>query len=198
MFLKPTIYKTSLNALHYSGMARLLEHVCAGVGSLLTLHHVRPRNNPKTFSPNRGLEITPEFFEEVIREVRKLGCEFVSLDEFQRRMQSGEFERRLVSFTLDDGYEDNYVHAYPVFKQYEIPFAIYVCTGILDGSAALWWRDLEEIIRQSDEVRFPVRGTMETLATQGLRQKYRAFDAIYWAFRALTHEQQLEIWETIS
>jgi peptidoglycan/xylan/chitin deacetylase (PgdA/CDA1 family) len=38
-----------------------------------------------------------------------------------------------VVFTLDDGYADNFINAYPIFKKYNIPFCIYVCKKYVTG-----------------------------------------------------------------
>ena len=77
------------------------------------LHHVCPGGGLSPgFSPNRGLELTPEFLDQVIAMVKARGFDLVNLDEAERRMSSGG--RPFAAFTLDDGYRDNMVHAQPV------------------------------------------------------------------------------------
>ena len=61
----------------------------------------------------------------------------MSLDKAQRRLVEQDFERKFVCFTLDDGYLDNYLNAYPVFKKYGAPFTVYVNTGMPDGNTIL-------------------------------------------------------------
>src|SRR5215831_16089736 len=58
--LKSTIIRTGLEALYFSGAHRLMQPFCAGVGSILMLHHVRPPRDAE-FQPNRLLEVTPAF-----------------------------------------------------------------------------------------------------------------------------------------
>ena len=113
MSIRTAFYKYALNGLYYSGAYYSLKNRFRGVGALLTLHHVRPRGPAGSFAPNRILEITPEFLEATILQVKELGYEFVSLNEFQRRLVEKDFQRRFIAFTLDDGYADNYHYAFP-------------------------------------------------------------------------------------
>src|SRR3990172_5880180 len=60
------------------------------------------------------------------RQMRYLATDFhpVSLDVLVERMKKNDIPPNAVAVTLDDGYKDNYVHAYPVFKKYSIPATI--------------------------------------------------------------------------
>jgi peptidoglycan/xylan/chitin deacetylase (PgdA/CDA1 family) len=184
--------RLALDLLRLSGTARLLHKRCAGVGALLTLHHVRPRSLPRPFSPNRILEISPDFLEAAISELQLLGYEFISLDEFHRRMIEADFSRKFVSFTLDDGYVDNFTHAYPIFKQYNVPFAIYICTGIMERTTHLWWRELEEIVQKAQAIRVEIDGAVESFSTTTTAEKHKAFNQVYWRLRAAPLDRQLD------
>ena len=52
--LKSTIIRTGLEALYFSGAHLVMQPFCAGVGSILMLHHVRP-SREDAFQPNRLL-----------------------------------------------------------------------------------------------------------------------------------------------
>lgn len=188
---KAALYKTGLNALYYSGAFKALRKNTCGVGVMFTLHRVRPSTGQRAFAPNRILEITPEFLETTIVRVRELGYEIVSLDEFRRRLVERDFSTPFVSFTLDDGYADNYQHAFPVFQKHDAPFAIYVCTGIIDGTARLWWRMLEEIVAAESAVEVMLGGQPRQFTTATTKQKYNAFNEIYWALRGMSHDEQM-------
>jgi len=43
-------------------------------------------------------------------------------------------DRNSIALTFDDGYEDNYLYAYPILKKYGCQATIFVCTGLVDGS----------------------------------------------------------------
>jgi len=189
--MKTTLYKTGLNAIYYTGAFRALRKTICGVGAIFTLHRVRPSTGQRAFAPNRILEITPDFLETSIVRVRELGYQIVSLDEFHRRLVENDFSVPFVSFTLDDGYADNYLHAFPVFKKHNVPFAIYVCTGLIDGTARLWWRVLAEVVLVENVVELPIDGRLRRFQTSTTKQKYRAFNEIYWSLRGMDHETQI-------
>ncbi len=193
---KSRLLRSALDVLHHTRAFRLLERRAGGLGVIFTLHHVRPpAHGAGDFAPNRILEISPQFLELTLRHVTTAGFDAISLGEARRRLLAGRSERRFVCFTLDDGYADNYVHAYPLFARYGVPFTVYVTSGLPDAGAVLWWRHLEDIVRANREVAFPFPAGERRFAAGSTRQKYRAFNAIYWALRALPHAQQVASFE---
>ena len=56
---------------------------------------------------------------------------------------------RDLAVTFDDGYRDNLEFAYPILKQYEVPFAIYVATSFADRVGEMWWLALEAVIARN-------------------------------------------------
>jgi peptidoglycan/xylan/chitin deacetylase (PgdA/CDA1 family) len=121
-----------------------------------------------------------------------MGLDIVDLDEARRRLVEKDFNRRFVCFTLDDGYEDNYSIAYPIFVKHNVPFAVYVTTGIADGTAILWWIHLEDIIREEQEIDIVLGGRRFSFPLATEAEKYIAFSAIYWHMRGLPQADQQE------
>lgn len=114
------------------------------VGSIWCLHRVVPERS--AFKDNRDLEITPDFLESLICEKLSQGFRFVDLDTFAAAASSGiPRMRKLIHISFDDGFEDVFAHAYPIFKKYHIPFTLYVSTDFPDGNADLWWLQLEQM-----------------------------------------------------
>ena len=114
--LRYTIFRGMLNALYFSGAHWMLKPVVGGAGAILMLHHVRPPRLDR-FQPNRLLEVTPKFFERVIKRLRQSKVDLISLDEMHRRLVSGESPRRFVCITFDDGYADNFLVAAPILRR---------------------------------------------------------------------------------
>jgi peptidoglycan/xylan/chitin deacetylase (PgdA/CDA1 family) len=171
-------------------MHHLLAPYSRGTGVIFTLHHVRPPGYRDPFSPNRILEVTPEFLDTAIRTVLDEGYEIVTLDEVSRRLEERDFKSRFAAFTLDDGYIDNYENALPIFSKYDAPFTVYVTTGLPDGTAVLWWLILESIVRDQDEIEFSIEDRSSKFQTDTTRRKYSAFNSIYWHLRDLPHLEQ--------
>ena len=96
------------------------------------LHRVCRNYTPDNFL--RNYEISPEGLDKKIVEYRQKGYEFVSMEEACARMSERNSRKgRFVAITLDDGYEDNYSVAYPIFKKFGVPFCIYVAEGLITG-----------------------------------------------------------------
>ena len=179
-----------MEALYFSGAHVLLRPWLGGVGALLTLHHVRPPR-PGGFQPNRLLEVNPDFFERVIRRLRRSGADLVSLDEMHRRMIERDFKRRFVCITFDDGYRDNLDFAYPILKKYEVPFAIYVATGFIDRVGEMWWLALEAVIAQNKLLGLRLDGEDRLFNCQTTEEKYATYDYLYWWLRRRESEEEL-------
>lgn len=179
------LLKAGLSALHYSGAARMLAGSSRGMGAIFMLHHVRPEQ-PTGFAPTRLLEITPEFLETVIGEVRREGFDIISLDEAHARIAGKTPARRpFACFTFDDGYRDNRDHAYPVLKRHGVPFTIYVANDFADGQGFLWWLVLEQVIACRQSVSLDIDGRTQTFRCDSDAQKTATFERIYWWLRKL-------------
>ncbi|MBV9557802.1 MAG: polysaccharide deacetylase family protein [Pseudolabrys sp.] len=188
--LKKTIIRGGLETLYFSGLHHVLRPAVGGVGAILTLHHVRPARSGG-FQPNRLLEVTPEFFEGLLKRLRRSRIDVISLDEMHERMVSGDFKRRFVCITFDDGYRDNLEFAYPILKKYEMPFAIYVSSSFPDRLGELWWIALEAVIARNSRIGLVVNGKDQFFDCASNRQKRQLFDEIYTWLRNMKTEDEL-------
>ncbi len=107
------------------------------IGEVWELHRVTPnRSQDERYAP---FDITPERLESLINTYQRRGYVFVSIDEICNRIHTittwcqAIRTSKCIAITLDDGYQDNYDVAYPIFKKYNVPFCIYVATGYIDA-----------------------------------------------------------------
>lgn len=161
-----------------------------GIGAILTLHHVRPPRFDR-FQPNRLLEVTPGFLEGVVRWLSRSRFDVVSLDEMHRRLTQGEFERRFVCITIDDGYRDTLEWAYPILRNHAIPFAVYVPTSFPDRFGELWWLALEAVVARNTRVRLLIDGKERGFECATTAEKRRLFDQLYGWVRSFKTEDEL-------
>ena len=116
------------------------------LGLVYMLHHVAKRN-PNGIPTNEDLKISPTFLEHIITKYKKKGFNFISLNELHEIISTNQNPPKpFITFTLDDGYLDNYTEAFPVFERQEVPFCIFVATDFIDQKAILWWDSLEQLI----------------------------------------------------
>lgn len=98
--------------------------------NILTFHHINPNQD--------GLTVPPEIFEKTLINISKK-YKFISYDEF---IDISFFNKKLdtnktILLTIDDGYLDNYIYAYPVLKKLNIPAVIFTITNNIQKSSII-------------------------------------------------------------
>lgn len=185
-----SIIRGGLEALYFSGAHVALRPLVGGVGAILALRHVRPPR-PDRFQPNRSLEVTPQFFASMVRRLRRSRLDLISLDEMHRRMVEGDFGRRFVCLTFDDGYRDLREWAYPILREEGVPFAIYVPTSFPDRLGELWWLVLETVIARNDRVGLIIGGRDRTFDCGTEAEKLALYCELYWWLRGRPTESEM-------
>jgi len=177
MDMRQKAVSRAFGVLKGTGLGRVLAPFTQGCGAVFMLHHVRPARSD-AFQPNRHLEITPEFLRVAIGRIRANGYEIISLDEAVDLLKSGYGHRRYAVLTFDDGYRDNLQYAYPVLKELDAPFTVFVTSGFVDRTSELWWLALEHIIKRNDKVAFTEAGGEGGLSCRTLAEKNACFDRL--------------------
>jgi sugar transferase (PEP-CTERM/EpsH1 system associated) len=70
------------------------------------------------------------------------------LGEAAERLARGTLPPRAVVVTFDDGYGDNYRHAFPILRKHGIPATIFVVTGALDRRTPFWWDAVAQAVER--------------------------------------------------
>jgi peptidoglycan/xylan/chitin deacetylase (PgdA/CDA1 family) len=136
------------------------------------------------FQPNRGLEITPEFLSALLKHLRWRGYDIISLDAALERLKFSEKSAApFVALTFDDGYRDFAEFALPTLERNRAPFVAYATSGFAEGSARLWWVELEEATRKLDRIEFVAGGEKFTMVCRNTAEKSEAFAVVYWKLR---------------
>jgi peptidoglycan/xylan/chitin deacetylase (PgdA/CDA1 family) len=143
------------------------------------------------FQPNRLLEVSPDFFEHMLRRLTSSRFDVISLEEMHRRLLAGDTKRRFVCITFDDGYKDIKQWAYPLLKKHALPFALYIPTSFPDQLGELWWLALEAVIAQNDRIELAMDGEDRCFDCLTSVQKWEAYDEIYRYLRGMKTEEQL-------
>lgn len=179
--LKRRMISSGLEAATILKSAGLMRDM-AGMGSIFTLHHVRP-SLPRHFAPNAHLEITPDFLDCAITRLKRDGYEFISLEELPARVANPAGRPPFVAFTLDDGNRDNRDHALPVFARHNAPLTIFIAQGLSERTHSLWWETLAELLDRRDRLTFDFGSGEEFLPLGKDSQKQVAFSR----FAAFVH-----------
>lgn len=142
------------------------------LGVVLMLHRVAEYDKNRLV-PNEDLKVSPAFLQKTINKYKKAGFVFLSLDEvYDVITEKVKIDNPFVAFTLDDGYLDNYTTAYPIFKQNNVPFCIFVATDFPDRQAILWWITIEDLILANNNIQL---SDGSTYICQTYQQKWDTF-----------------------
>jgi peptidoglycan/xylan/chitin deacetylase (PgdA/CDA1 family) len=185
--------------LRFSGLDKLLFRPYLGVGAIIALHRIAesPLRSQRLME-NKCLEISRDHLEWLIQYFLSEGYDIISLDDIWQILLSGESPaNRFVSFTFDDGYMDNYSLVYPIFKEKELPFAIYVTTSYPDGKNFPWWYALEEILLANDSVVFTHQGRSYQYETETSTEKEEAFRLIKDLIQRTSSDDTLQLMDDL-
>lgn len=112
------------------------------MAAILTYHHI---DAPPAGGPDRGLYVAPEAFEAQLRQLDDMGVEVISLERLRQGLL-GELDlpARAAVLTFDDGYEDNYRHAFPLLQSRGATATFFIVTRRIGGSDESGRRYLSE------------------------------------------------------
>lgn len=153
-----SFFKNKILGLFVKTKGKLSKPLYGGLGHVLMLHRILPKEETSNMPFNHGLAVTPEKLEETIKLYQNKGYDFVSLDEMLTRAKSGKSNKPFIAFTIDDGYIDNLENGLPIFEKYNIPFCIYITTCFPNRTATFWWYWLEKYVIENSQIQFTVNG----------------------------------------
>ncbi len=153
----------------------MLERMGWRAGRVLVLMYHRVHPEP------HALNVSPEGFESQIRFLREC-CHPLSLSEVVDALRHGRpLPPRAVVVTFDDGYRDNYQHAFPILQRYEVPATFFVTSGMIQAGRYFWWDQVRlgleppEVVAQAwpaiaDSLLGQDRAGQIALVTEALKQ----------------------------
>jgi peptidoglycan/xylan/chitin deacetylase (PgdA/CDA1 family) len=117
---------------------------CAKV-PVLMFHHIESAAEAK-LNHQTSLAVTPEFFAQDMEYLKTHGYTTIFPRDLVNFFDNNvPLPKKPVMITLDDAYEDNYVNAYPILKQYGFKATIFTPTGLVDNPDYLNWDQIREM-----------------------------------------------------
>ncbi len=142
-------------AAHYSGFLWLVRRIRASRGEVcvIGLHRVLTAEEIRHTASLEGIVLREETF------VRLLGFlqehfEFAPLSALLNTDNRRSAARPKCILTFDDGWGDNYRHAFLWLKQHKVPATIFLATGMIGSTDTFWIERLRAALRH------PLRGTV--------------------------------------
>ena len=185
--LKTTIKQAYCWLAEVSRLPRISRRSCVTV---LAYHRI------VSADPEQELCVSPDFFDS---QVALLASAFriISLEEAVMRLGNGDLESHYVALTFDDGWLDNYIHAFPILKKYAVPATIFVTSDAISSGRFSWYEFDDAILQTS--------ATSIDLETYGLgrfplrhsRLRSSAIHRLHDILKNMKHSQRQEIVESV-
>lgn len=112
----------------------------------------------------------------------------LSLEELVERALNGDLPPRAFAITFDDGYQDNYVNAFPTLKDLELPATIFLATGAIESYAQLWHDRIFDAFRRTEVNSLSICGREYSLTTTD--EKRMAMTACLWDLRTKNPQER--------
>lgn len=108
---------------------------------ILMYHHVLPEGGKES-----KLVVDLAYFEKQMAFLKKRNYQVLSLDQiFLLALKNKPLPEKSVAITFDDGYEDNYLYAYPILKKFKFPATIFLIAGKIGADGYLNWNQISEM-----------------------------------------------------
>lgn len=80
------------------------------------------------------IAVTPQVFEQQIKSLARAGYSALTAAQFAAYLQGGKVPEKSVLITFDDGYLNNWTHAYPILQRYGMHAVVFLITDLIgDG-----------------------------------------------------------------
>ncbi len=88
----------------------------------------------------------------------------------RKQGERGRDRRALLALTFDDGYRDNYTHAFALASELHIPMTIFLIPGYIESNVCFWWLEAERLVHHTQVEVAEIEGCTYCLAQQEERK----------------------------
>jgi peptidoglycan/xylan/chitin deacetylase (PgdA/CDA1 family) len=103
----------------------------------------------------------------------------VSLRELIDRLVSGRDINRYCAITFDDGWLDNYIHAFPMLLQYQAPATLFLATEFIGTQRLFWPEELTFALKNTHVLSSSIKNNLLERLIGSIKIKDRAGDHFY-------------------
>jgi len=191
MNLTLTLRKIASSMLYYSGVVEVYSRFFRG-GIILGYHHVLPKNDARIQFLQPGMYVTTETFEKHLAYLK----EKFTIGSFSDIFRMNRF-KSLCVITFDDGWEDNYTHAFPLLLKYGVPATIFLSTNMIGTTDWPWPDRISYYCTMSEGMRIPeilgilndYRNEQNRYELKGKRNNVLDIDRIISEMKSLANDE---------
>lgn len=167
---------------------------------IVVYHRILPDFDPLQFPFDR--ELVDATTGELDRELAYLKHNYniVSFGDVIAHLDTGvKLPERPLLITFDDGYQDNYLHAFPLLRAHRVPAMLFLSTAYIDGETTFWYDWLAFVLRHldRDSISFGTEKLTFRLSDRPVKRT-RVFRAIMKYLASVDNAERLEILDEIN
>lgn len=171
--------------------AKVAFHCAGGI----PLYRHLNRDRPRILYAHRFTETFRPRLEQRCAYLRK-HYNVVSMDQVSAWLWAGTpLPPHAVAQTVDDGYRDFYLHAYPVFASYGIPVTVFLVSRFIDRRHWMWWDQVTYLFGRTPHSRVEVNlpsGEVLRYTPSSLEQRQAAAAHLISALTRFPHPSALD------
>ena len=76
----------------------------------------------------------------------------------QKEPAPAQDRRTPLVLTFDDGYHDNYTHAFVLARELQVPITIFLIPGYVESGKYFWWHEGERLVRRTQVDKVTIEG----------------------------------------
>ncbi len=109
-----------------------------------------------------SLSVNPSNFERQMDFIKKSGYKVITLDQLVESINAGRtYLPKTVVITFDDGFEDNYISAFPILSKYGMPATMFLVTGYIGREKGyLTWDQVQVMAKNGIDFGGHTRGNV--------------------------------------
>ncbi len=147
--IKRLVKQVLAYSLYYSGVLLLIKNITLkNKIIILTYHRVLPyRVRGQSFS-HAAIMVDPGRFDRQLSFIKRhfnIISSATLINIFENNLQP---QSSSCLITFDDGWEDNYIYAFPILRKHSLPALIFTATDYLDSKELFWQEAMGHGIRQ--------------------------------------------------
>jgi peptidoglycan/xylan/chitin deacetylase (PgdA/CDA1 family) len=167
---------------------------------IVVYHRIMENFDPYNFPYDHELvDATSDEFERELTYLKR-NFNIVTFGDVIRMLDDGvPLPERALLITLDDGYQDNYLHAFPLLCDHKVPATMLLAASYIGGESTFWYDRLVFILKNIDQDRISFgAGKQAFMLTSDPVRRMKVFKLIMRNLASIDNAERLEILEEIN